>query len=153
MPIRCTVHCTILLYAFLVWWKLLHLSHLTLFTLGLCLTAISPSAESSSPVCITLRSHEKKCFKKLRSLHHTAESDSGVCFIPRSLAPRCDAHSGVSNLPSVCLIRNVTIVISLWVKLLGVHHTAESSSKVCIIPRCQVQRYASHHGVKLHTTE
>ena len=78
-----------------------------------------------------------RIFKKLRSVHHTAESSSAVCIIawgvhpsveswkkvskitsvciiPPSQTPRCVSYRGVSNLPSVCLIRNFTIVISFW---------------------------------------
>ena len=35
----------------------------------------------------------------------------------------------------------------------GEHHTAESSSAVCIIPRSQAPQCASHSRVKMHTAE
>ena len=71
------------------------------------------------------------------------ESDSAVCFTPRSQAPRCASHRGV--------------------KLRGVHPTVESNSAVCITPRSQVMKSspknpwcASYCGVRLrsvHHTE
>ena len=77
-----------------------------------------------------------RIFKKLRSAHPTAQSDSAVCCTPRSCAPGCASHCGV--------------------KLLGVHHIAESSDKkfsknsaVCIPPQSQTPRCASYRGVKL----
>ena len=56
-------------------------------------------------------------FNKLRSVHHPAESDSTVCIIPHSQAPRCASLCGV--------------------KLRGVHPSAESSSKVCVTLQSQ----------------
>ena len=83
-------------------------------------------AESDSPLCIILRSHENKASEKtlqcassrgnrLRGVHHTAESwkqsiwkNSAVCIPPRSRTHRCASYRGqcasyhrVSNLPSV----------------------------------------------------
>ena len=49
-------------------------------------------------------------FKKLLSVHHTAESSSAVCIIPRSQAPRCASYPGV--------------------RLRSVHHITESWKKV-----------------------
>ena len=60
--------------------------------------------------------------------------------IKKKETPQCASHCGV--------------------RLCGVHHTAESSSAVCITLQSQVmkssqktQRCASHCGVKLHTAE
>ena len=61
-----------------------------------------------------------------------------VSFPPRSQAPRC------------ALLHRVK-----WPKFLkkicSVHHTVDSSAAMCIIPRSQVPRCASHCGVKLHS--
>ena len=69
---------------------------------------------------------------RLRGVHHTAESSSEVCIIPRSQGTqisqktlRCASHRGV--------------------KLRGVHHTTYSSFAVCITPQSQTAR----HGVKI----
>ena len=45
---------------------------------------VHPSAESSSAMCITPQSHEKKNLK-----------NSAVCIIPRSRTPRCASYCGV----------------------------------------------------------
>ena len=51
---------------------------------------------------------------ELHCVHPTAESDSPVCFPPRSQTPWCASHR--------------------WVKLHGVLHTTKSSFAVCITP-------------------
>ena len=60
---------------------------------------------------------QTKFLKKLRGVHHTAESSYAVCVPPRSQAPQCASYHGV--------------------KLRGVHTTAESSSEVCMTSRSQ----------------
>ena len=85
------------------------------------------------------------------SVHHTAESDSAVCILPRSKAPRCASHRGVKLLgvPNTAesidqkVSKNSDVCISLqsltlWVafhcgvELCCVHSTTESSSTVCM---------------------
>ena len=56
---------------------------------------------------------------KTRKTTFSSQSDSAVCFLPRSQAPRC------------------------------VHHTTESSSPVCFLPRSQAPRCAAHRRVKI----
>ena len=65
-----------------------------------------------------------------------SESDSAVCIIPQSRAPRCASHREVNG---------HKFLKKLW----GVHHTAESSFTVCIIPWSQAPRCASHRGVRI----
>ena len=62
-------------------------------------------------------------FKKLCSVHHPAESDSAVCIIQGSQAPRCAPLRGVK-------LQGVHHTVGLWKKvsknICGVYHTAES---------------------------
>ena len=81
---------------------------------------------------------------RLHGVHHTAESDSTVCYTPWSQAPQCASYHGVKG-------------TNFLKKLCGVHPTAESSSAVCFLPWSQALRCASYRGVKLqgvhHTIE
>ena len=56
---------------------------------GVKLRSVLPTTESSSVVCITLRSQTLQCASylgvKLRGVHHTMESSSAVCITPQSL--------------------------------------------------------------------
>ena len=114
-----------------------------------------------------------------RGVHHTTESGSAVCIIPRSQenkvsekTQRWASHCGVrllgvhlstesSSMVCITPLSQVTQISQKTlrsashrrVKLRGVHHTTESSFAVCIIPRSQALRCASHRGVKLHTAE
>ena len=114
-----------------------------------------PTAESDFAVCIIPRIQTPRC-----ASHHTAESsdeqfskNSAVCITSRSRAPRCASHCraklcGVQHTAD-CGVK----VTNFLKKLRSVPTTAESSSAVCFLPRCQARRCASHRGVKLHTLE
>ena len=82
-------------------------------------------------------------FKKLCSVHHTAESSSEVCTMSRSQALWRKSHRRV-KLHGVHLTAGQTLQCAslLGVELCGVHHTAESDSAVSITPQC-----TSHRGV------
>ena len=82
-------------------------------------------------------------FKKLCSVHHTAESSSEVCTMSRSQALWRKSHRRV-KLHGVHLTAGQTLQCAslLGVELCSVHHTAESDSAVSITPRC-----TSHRGV------
>ena len=73
---------------------------------GVELQSVHPTTESSSAVCIKLRSQgyqlsqktprcASQCRVKLRSVLPTMESSSEVCFLPRSQALWCASHPGV----------------------------------------------------------
>ena len=90
---------------------------------GVRLRGVHPTAESSSMVCLPLRSHAPRCAShrgvKLRGVHHTKESrspnfskNSAVCITPRSQAPRCASYRRVKM------------------------HTAESKSKSLRVSGC-----------------
>ena len=108
----------------------------------------------------------KKVSKKLRSLHHTAEFDSGVCIILRSQAPQCSSHRRVSSLSIVCTdCKLYDCCFSVWPKdiimkiILKVTNCQRNlfyfrrfcstqGSLVTLISQ-KAQRCASHPGVKL----
>ena len=81
--------------------------------------------------------------------------DSAVCSLAENGVERCYKYENTKNrhirtsLTPQCASHRI-------VKLRGVHHTAESSSAVCITPRSPTLRCALHRGVKLrgvHHTE
>ena len=65
-----------------------------------------------------------RILKKLRGVHHTAESSTSVCIISLSQAPRCTSHHRVK-----------------WFL---------TNSAVCIPPRSRALRCALYLGVWLH---
>ena len=79
-------------------------------------------------------------FKKLCSVHPTAESSSKVCITPQSQMVK------ISWKTLLC-------VYHCWVELRSVFFTADTSSAVCITPQSQAPWCASQSGVKLLTTE
>ena len=109
---------------------------------------VHPTAESDSTVCVIPRSLTLQCashcgvkwskfFEKLCGVHPTAKSNSAVYIPPWSQvikffrkAPRCAMCILLPSLTPRCASHH-------WVKLHGVHHTAESDSAVCIPPPSQ----------------
>ena len=81
-------------------------------------------------------------FKKLCSMHHTAESDSAVCIILQSQTLRCVSHHRVMKTKYLNFFLK-----ALWCALCNVHPTAESDSVVCILPWSQAPWCASHRVV------
>ena len=91
-------------------------------------------------------------FKQFRGVHHTAESSSRVCIIPRSQAPQCASHRRV-KLRSVHhttessdqkFFKNYGVCISHRVRLRSVHPSA-----VCIPPQSRAPRCSLYRRVRL----
>ena len=79
-------------------------------------------------------------FKKLCSMHHTAESDSAVCIILQSQTLRCVSHHRVMKTKYLKFFFKSSVVCT-------VHPTAESDSVVCILPWSQAPWWSSRRVV------
>ena len=98
-------------------------------------------------------------FKKLRGVHHTAESSCALCMPPWSQAPRCASHHRVKWSKFFKKLRSVHPTAEStprcashhWVRLRGVLLTAESDSAVCITQLSQAPGYASYRRVWLRS--
>ena len=86
---------------------------------------------SNSGVCISPRSQTKCLYKKIRGVHHTAESDSAVCIIPRIQTAQCVTYrwDWLRGVHHTAGSREQNFYIKK--KIRGVHHTAKSNSAVC----------------------
>ena len=85
------------------------------------------------------------CGVELRGVHHSAESSSAVCIIPRSQGYQLPQKTPQCASYRVVKLRGVQCASYRGVELRDVHHTAELSSAVCITPRSQT----AHCGVKI----
>ena len=66
-----------------------------------------------------------RILKKLRGVHHTAESSTSVCIISLSQAPRCTSHHRVK-----WFLTNSAVCIPPRAELRAVHYTSGSDSTV-----------------------
>ena len=122
------------------------------------LRGVHPSAESSSAVCIPLRSQAPRCASHCRVRKIIYIKNSAVCILPRSHAPRWEhIYHERKDLKIFFLFAqlkrrnefknmNTDIFKEVWLR--SEMHTLESDSTVCIIPQSQASQCASHCRVK-----